>query len=156
MKVLKRLNAVTAAEKMDFDTFFEIMKKHKNDATGIVNKALAPVFNKLPAPLWKAEESYEKVAFNLASDIIKQSFRNTVYFSVDVKGDAISCSITIDDKFKAQCDLHISTNFMDFGEVKKFADFTKALSSISQKDFDSAIKKARAEMEKALDKWSKE
>lgn len=32
MKILKRLNAVTAAEKMDFDTFFGIMKKHKNDA----------------------------------------------------------------------------------------------------------------------------
>lgn len=156
MKVLKRLNAVTAAEKMDFDTFFEIMKKHKNDATGIVNKALAPVFNKLPIPLRRADESYERVAFNLASDIIKQSFKNTVYFAVDTKGYDTSCSITIDDKFKAQCDLHISTNFMDFGEVKQFADFTKALASISQKDFDSAIKKARAEMEKALDKWSKE
>ena len=155
MKVLKRLNAVTAAEKMDFDTFFGIMKKHTNDATEIVNKALAPVFNKLPVPLYKANDSYERVAFNLASDIVKQSYKNTVYFTVDTKGD-VSCSITIDDKFKVQCDLHISTNFMDFGEVKQFADFTKALASISQKDFDSAIKKARAEMEKALDKWSKE
>ena len=61
MKVLKRLNAVTAAEKMDFDTFFGIMKKHKNDATEIVNKALAPVFNKLPVPLYKANDSYERV-----------------------------------------------------------------------------------------------
>ena len=155
MKVLERLNAVTAAEKMDFDTFFGIMQKHKNDATEIVNKALSSVFNKLPVPLYKASESYERVAFNLASDIIKQSYKNTVYFTVDTKGDA-SCSITIDDKFKAQCDLHISTNFMDFSAVKQFADFTKALASISQKDFDSAIKKARAEMEKALDKWSKE
>ena len=156
MKILKRLNAVTAVEKMDFDTFFGIMKKHANDATEIVNKALAPVFNKLPVPLYKANDSYERVAFNLASDIVKQSYKNTVYFTVDTKDDNTSCSITIDDKFKAQCDLHISTNFMDFGEVKQFADFTKALASISQKDFDSAIKKARAEMEKALDKWSKE
>ena len=80
MKVLKRLNTVTAAEKMDFDTLLEIMKKHKNDATEIVNKALSPVFNKLPVPLYKANDSYERVAFNLASDIVKQSYKNTVYF----------------------------------------------------------------------------
>jgi len=157
MKVLKRLNLKEVDAKLDydFDTFFEIMKKHRKEAVDIVSKYLSPIFNKLPNPLNRAAEAYDRVAFNLAGAIVGQSYRNTVYFTIDV-GNDMSSSITLDDKFQAECDFHVSTNFVDFKQIEQIARFTKALASISQKDFDLAIKKARGEMEKALEKWNNE
>lgn len=158
MRILKRLEVKAG---LDFNAFLNIKQKHLKDTSEILRKHYSVIFNKFSTPLKYAADSYSILANDFllnAAGLPEFSTKIPTVFSFE-SSKYFSLGINIDKDGKAGIELSTPLFYGNRVFLEDFKKQTKDLEmvySISQKDFDTAYKKSKAEIEKEFKKWEKE